>query len=61
MNRQIRWENEPSARYPSTIPICASIITVRLARDNITAPTPKLVTAVADGVGLENDPEEGVE
>jgi hypothetical protein len=38
MKRQIAWENEQSARYASTVAICAS--------------TPKVIAAVADSVGL---------
>lgn len=53
MKRQIARENEQSARYASTVAICASIIAaVRLARDDISAPTPRLMAAVADSVGL---------
>jgi len=53
MKRQIAWENEHSARYASTVAICASIIAaVRLARDDINTPTPKVIAAVADSVGL---------
>ena len=53
MKRQVAWENEQSARYASTVAICASIIAaVRLARDDITTPTPKLMCVVADSVGL---------
>jgi len=53
MKRQIAWENEHSARYASTVAICAAIIAaVRLARDDVNAPTPKLVAAIADSVGL---------
>jgi hypothetical protein len=53
MKRQIAWENEHSARYASTVAICASIIAaVRLARDDITGSSPKLTCAVADSVNL---------
>jgi hypothetical protein len=53
MKRRIAWENEQSARYASTIAICAAIIaSVRLARDNIDTPSPRVVAAVADSVGL---------
>lgn len=53
MKRQIAWENQQRARYASTVAICASIIAaVRLARDDISGSSPKLMTAVADSVGL---------
>jgi hypothetical protein len=53
MKRQIAWENEHSARYASTVAICASIVAaVRLARDDITGSSPKLTCAVADSVSL---------
>lgn len=53
MKRQIAWENEHSPRYASTVAICASIIVaVRLARDDIDTPSPKLMAAVADSVNL---------
>jgi hypothetical protein len=53
MKRQIRWENEQSARFASTVAICASIIAaVRLARDDIATPTPKVMAAVSDSVTL---------
>jgi hypothetical protein len=53
MKRAIRWENEQSARFASTVAICASIIcAVRLARDDIQMPSPKLMCTVADSVGL---------
>jgi hypothetical protein len=53
MKRQIAWENQQSARYASTVAICASIIcAVRLARDDIDTPTPKVACAVTDSVAL---------
>lgn len=53
MKRRITWENEQSARFASTLAICASIIcAVRLARDDINSPTPRVVAAVADSVAL---------
>jgi hypothetical protein len=53
MKRRIAWESEQSARFASTVAICASIIcAVRLACDDIHLPTPKVVAAVADNVGL---------
>ena len=53
MKRQIAWENEQSARYASTVAICASIIAaVRLARGDITGSSPRLTYAVADSVNL---------
>ena len=40
-------------RFASTLVIAASIIAaVRLARDDISRPSPKLSTVVADSVGL---------
>lgn len=52
MKRRIAWENEQSARFASTLAICASIIcAVRLARDDITGPTPRVVAA-ADSAAL---------
>ncbi len=40
-------------RFNSTLVIAASIIAaVRLARDDISRPTPRLLSAVADSVGL---------
>ena len=51
MKRRLEWENEQSARYASTLAICASIIAaVRLARDDITGSGPRLTCAVADTV-----------
>jgi hypothetical protein len=53
MKRAIARENEQSARFASTVAICASIIcAVRLARDDIRTPSPKVMAAVADSVGL---------
>jgi hypothetical protein len=53
MKRQVAWENEQSARYASTVAICASIIAaVRLARDDITGSNPRLTCAIADSVSL---------
>lgn len=55
MKRQINRENEERQRdrYASTLVIAASIIAaVRLAREDIGAPTPRLMAAVADSVGL---------
>jgi hypothetical protein len=47
------YENEQSARYASTVAICASTIcAVRLARDDINHPGPKLTCAVAESVTL---------
>ncbi len=46
-------EHRTSDRYASTIVIAASIIAaVRLARDDIGTPSPKLLSTVADSVGL---------
>jgi len=53
MRRRMVWENEQSTRYASTVAICASIIcAVRLARDDINHPSPRVVCAVADSVTL---------
>lgn len=55
MKRQIARENEERQRdrFASTLVIAASIIAaVRLARDDINHPSPKLMTAVSDSVGL---------
>lgn len=53
MKRRIAWENEQSARYASTVAICASVIAaVRLARDDIGTPSPKVLCAVAGSVNL---------
>jgi hypothetical protein len=53
MKRRMAWENEQSARYASTVAICAAIIAaVRLARDNIDTPSPRVVAAVGDSVTL---------
>jgi len=55
MKRAIARENEDKQRdrFASTLVIAASIIAaVRLARDDISTPSPKLMCAVADSVGL---------
>ena len=53
MRRRMAWENEQSARYASTVAICASIIcAVRLARDDIQHPSPRVTCAVADSIAL---------
>lgn len=53
MKSRIAWESEQSARYTSTVAICASAIAaVRLARDDIGTPSPKVLCAVADSVNL---------
>ncbi|MGA7522726.1 MAG: hypothetical protein WBW84_09590 [Acidobacteriaceae bacterium] len=55
MKRQIAWENEERHRdrFASTLVIAASIIAaVRLARDDISTSSPRLLTAVADSVNL---------
>jgi GTP-sensing pleiotropic transcriptional regulator CodY len=55
MKRAISRENEERQRdrFFSTLVIAASIIAaVRLARDDISRPSPRLVAAVADSVGL---------
>lgn len=55
MKRQIAWENEQRHRdrFASTLVIAAAIIAaVRLARDDISTPSPRLLSAVADSVTL---------
>jgi hypothetical protein len=53
MKRAAAWENEQSARFASTVAICAAIIcAVRLARDDINLPSPRVLCAVADSVTL---------
>jgi len=55
MKRQIAWENEQRHRdrFASTLVIAAAIIAaVRLARDDISTPSPRLMSAVADSVTL---------
>ncbi len=55
MKRAIARENEQFQRdrFASTLVIAASIIcAVRLARDDIRTPTPKVLCVVADSVSL---------
>lgn len=55
MRRAIARENEErqTDRFASTLVIAAAIIAaVRLARDDIRTPSPRLVSAVADSVAL---------
>ena len=55
MRRAIARENEEKQRdrFASTLVIAASIIAaVRLARDDIRTPSPKVMCAVADSVQL---------
>jgi hypothetical protein len=55
MKRAIAHENEERQqdRFASTLVIAAAIIcAVRLARDDISRPSPKLCAAVADSVNL---------
>lgn len=55
MKRQIAWENEERHRdrFASTLVIAAAIIAaVRLARDDISTPSARLLSAVADSVHL---------
>ena len=55
MRRAIARENEEKQRdrFASTLVIAASIIAaVRLARDDIGTPSPKVMCAVADSVQL---------
>jgi hypothetical protein len=55
MKRANAWEEERRIkdRFASTLVIAASIIAaVRLARDDITRPSPRLTAVIADCVGL---------
>lgn len=56
MKRAIAWENQQRQkqdRFASTLVISASIIAaVRLARDDISRPSPHLTSVVADSVAL---------
>lgn len=56
MKRAIAWENQQRQkqdRFASTLVISASIIAaVRLARDDISRPSPRLTSVIADSVGL---------
>jgi hypothetical protein len=56
MKRAIAWEQrerQQQDRFASTVAIWVSIIAaVRLARDDIATPTPTVLAAVADSVGL---------
>lgn len=56
MKRAIAWENQQRQkqdRFASTLVISASIIAaVRLARDDISRPSPRLTSVVADSVAL---------
>jgi hypothetical protein len=56
MKRAQAWEErerQKQDRFASTVVIAASIIAaVRLARDDISRPSPRLTAAVADSVGL---------
>lgn len=56
MKRAIAWENQQRQkqdRFASTLVISASIIAaVRLARDDISKPSPRLTSVVADSVAL---------
>ena len=56
MRRAIERENrerQKQDRFASTVVISASIIAaVRLARDDISQPSPHLTSVVADSVGL---------
>jgi hypothetical protein len=55
MKRQIAQENEERHRdrFASTLVIAAAIIAaVRLARDDVSTPSPRLLCAVADSVNL---------
>jgi len=51
--REQEEERRKMDRFTSTIVIAASIIAaVRLARDDISRPSPRVTSAVADSVGL---------
>lgn len=56
MKRTIAYEEQERRkqdRYTSTVVIAASIIAaVRLAREDISTPTPRLLSAVANSVNL---------
>jgi hypothetical protein len=55
MKRAIAWENEERQRdhFASTLVIASAIIAaVRLARDDISRPSPRLFAVVADSVSL---------
>jgi len=56
MKRAIVWENQQRQkqdRFASTLVISASIIAaVRLVRDDISRPSPRLTSVVADSVAL---------
>jgi hypothetical protein len=56
MKRTIEWEEQQRRkqdRFASTLVIAASIIAaVRLARDDISRPSPRVSSVVADSVGL---------
>ena len=58
MKRAIAYENKQRGerehdRFASTLVIAASIIAaVRLARDDISRPSPRLISVVADSVAL---------
>ena len=56
MNRAIAREDDDRRkqdRFASTLVIAASIIAaVRLARDDISRPSPRLTSVIADSVGL---------
>jgi len=55
MKRAIAWEQgerQQQDRFNSTVAICASIIAaVRLARDDVATPTPRVFAAAADSAG----------
>jgi hypothetical protein len=56
MKRAIAWENQQRQkqdRFASTLVSSASVIAaVRLARDDISRPSPRLTSVVADSVAL---------
>ena len=56
MRRAIAYEEkqrQKQDRFPSTLVVAASIIAaVRLARDDISSPSPRLTSVVADSIGL---------
>lgn len=56
MKRATAWEDQQwrkQERFASTLTIAASIIAaVRLARDDISTPSPRVHAVIADSIGL---------
>ncbi len=56
MKRAIAWENQQRQkqdRFASTLIISAAIIAaVRLARDDISKPSPRVTSVIADSISL---------